>query len=63
MNAMDEDVANADSTACLAGPGALDLTADMGDAPGRPSTVRPGPGGPAVEVGGTAVITAGRYAD
>ncbi|MEU1624937.1 PhzF family phenazine biosynthesis isomerase [Streptomyces sp. NPDC020096] len=60
-----EDIANANSTACLAahladhGLSALDV--DMGDSLGEPSTIiattRPGPGGPLVRVGGTATIT------
>ena len=59
-----EDIANANSTACLAahladqGFSALDV--DMGDSLGEPSTIaattRPGPEGPLVRVGGTATI-------
>lgn len=62
-----EDIANANSTACLAahladhGFSALDV--DMGDSLGEPATIaattRPGPGGPLVRVGGTATITTG----
>jgi len=61
-----EDIANANSTACLAahvadrGFRALDV--DMGDALGEPSTIvataRAGPAGPLVRVGGSARITA-----
>jgi trans-2,3-dihydro-3-hydroxyanthranilate isomerase len=60
-----EDIANANSTACLAahladhGFSALDV--DMGDSLGEPSSVaatsRPGPRGRLVRVGGTATIT------
>lgn len=60
-----EDIANANSTPCLAahladhGFSALDV--DMGDSLGQPSTIaattRPGPRGPLVRVGGTATIT------
>jgi predicted PhzF superfamily epimerase YddE/YHI9 len=60
-----EDIANANSTACLAahladhGYSALDV--DMGDSLGEPSsiaaTTRPGPRGRLVRVGGTATIT------
>ncbi|MFF9625171.1 PhzF family phenazine biosynthesis protein [Streptomyces griseosporeus] len=57
-----EDIANANSTACLAahlaGLGIPDLTADMGDALGTPATVtaavRDTPDGPRLRVGGTA---------
>jgi trans-2,3-dihydro-3-hydroxyanthranilate isomerase len=59
-----EDIANANSTACLAahltdhGFSALDV--DMGDSLGEPSTIaattRPGPRGPLVRVGGIATI-------
>ena len=65
-----EDIANANSTACLAahvadqGFSALDV--DMGDSLGEPSaiaaTIRPGPEGPLVRVGGTATIITDRYA-
>ncbi|HEV3357732.1 MAG TPA: PhzF family phenazine biosynthesis isomerase [Pseudonocardiaceae bacterium] len=55
-----EDIANANSTACLAahlaGRGSATLTVDMGDSLGRPATViasaRPGPNGALVRVGG-----------
>lgn len=60
-----EDIANANSTACLAAlladHGPSTLAVDMGDSIGEPATVtataRPGPGGPQVRVGGTATIT------
>ncbi|MCW3842868.1 PhzF family phenazine biosynthesis protein [Micromonospora yasonensis] len=60
-----EDIANANSTACLAahlsGQGGSALAVDMGDTLGEPSTVvattRPGADGPLVRVGGTATIT------
>jgi trans-2,3-dihydro-3-hydroxyanthranilate isomerase len=60
-----EDIANANSTACLAAHlaarGFSRLDVDMGDSLGEPSTVaattRPGPAGPLVRVGGTATIT------
>jgi trans-2,3-dihydro-3-hydroxyanthranilate isomerase len=60
-----EDIANANSTACLAAHladhGFSALHVDMGDSLGEPSTVatttRPSPGGPLVRVGGTATIT------
>jgi trans-2,3-dihydro-3-hydroxyanthranilate isomerase len=60
-----EDIANANSTACLAahiaGQGAVTLNVDMGDSLGQPATVmataRPGPGGPLVRVGGSATIS------
>ena len=60
-----EDIANANSTACLAAHladhGFSQLEVDMGDWLGEPSTIaattRPGPGGPQVRVGGTATIT------
>lgn len=59
-----EDIANANSTACLAahlaGRGVTDLAVDMGDALGSPATVtaavRPGPTGWRILVGGTAAI-------
>ncbi|MCM6777983.1 PhzF family phenazine biosynthesis protein [Nocardia sp. CDC159] len=59
-----EDVANANSTACLAAHladhGFTTLRIDMGDSLGRPSTItattRPGPRGPLLRVGGTATI-------
>jgi PhzF family phenazine biosynthesis protein len=64
-----EDIANANSTACLAAhladragrasrSGSRELLVDMGDSLGQPATVRasvtPGPGGPRVLVGGAA---------
>ncbi len=60
-----EDIANANSTACLAArvafSGVTDLTVDMGDALGSPATItastRPTPTGPAILVGGTATLT------
>lgn len=60
-----EDIANANSTACLAAHladrGLSKLDVDMGDSLGEPSTIaattRPGPQGPLVRVGGTATIT------
>jgi trans-2,3-dihydro-3-hydroxyanthranilate isomerase len=59
-----EDIANANSTACLAAHlarrAAIDLTVDMGDSLGSPSTVRavarPGAAGPQVLVGGAATV-------
>ncbi|MGE7388017.1 PhzF family phenazine biosynthesis protein [Streptomyces sp. NPDC004126] len=64
---VDEDIANANSTACLAahlagrGPGGLAV--DMGGSLGSPSTitatVRQGPAGPLVRLGGTAEVTDG----
>ncbi|HZD73676.1 MAG TPA: PhzF family phenazine biosynthesis protein [Actinomycetota bacterium] len=62
-----EDIANANSTACLAAHladhGVPALEVDMGDSLGEPSTItataRPGHGGPLVRVGGTATITTG----
>jgi PhzF family phenazine biosynthesis protein len=54
-----EDIANANSTACLAAQGFIDLTVDLGDALGHPATIttstRPGP---RVLVGGTALLPA-----
>ncbi|MEU1340893.1 PhzF family phenazine biosynthesis isomerase [Streptomyces sp. NPDC005827] len=60
-----EDIANANSTACLAAhlarEGLPGVTADMGDALGTPATitavVRSGSDGPEISVGGTAKIT------
>ncbi|WP_225846404.1 PhzF family phenazine biosynthesis protein [Streptomyces sp. HPF1205] len=65
-----EDIANANSTACLAahlaGRGAADLTVDMGDRLGAPATITAtahpapagstGPVGPVVRVGGFAEV-------
>lgn len=59
-----EDIANANSTACLAahlaGQGVTEITVDMGDALGSPATitatVRPGPSGPRIHLGGTAHV-------
>ncbi|MEU3399657.1 PhzF family phenazine biosynthesis protein [Streptomyces filamentosus] len=61
---VDEDVANANSVACLAAHLAdgrpLDLAVDTGDSLGAPATLtataRPGPEGPAVTLGGTAIL-------
>ncbi|MEU7899957.1 PhzF family phenazine biosynthesis protein [Nonomuraea sp. NPDC049152] len=60
-----EDIANANSTACLAaylaGQGITDITVDMGDSLRTPSTItattRHSPSGPLVHLGGTAEIT------
>jgi trans-2,3-dihydro-3-hydroxyanthranilate isomerase len=60
-----EDVANANSTACLAahlaGQGITDIAVDMGDAIGSPATItataQPGQSGPRIHVGGVARIT------
>ncbi len=57
-----EDIANANSTACLAarlaGRGITRVAVDMGDSLGSPATItattRPGPAGPLVHLGGTA---------
>ncbi|MFJ5731520.1 PhzF family phenazine biosynthesis protein [Streptomyces paradoxus] len=59
-----EDIANANSTACLAAylarEGMTDITVDMGDALGNPSTITTatsqGENGPLVQVGGAATI-------
>jgi PhzF family phenazine biosynthesis protein len=59
-----EDIANANSTACLAAylarAGVTDITVDMGDALGSPATItacaRQSEAGPKVHVGGTATI-------
>ncbi|GAA0240380.1 PhzF family phenazine biosynthesis protein [Actinomadura nitritigenes] len=59
-----EDIANANSTACLAahlaGRGDIEISVDMGDALGAPSAItaaaRQGPAGPSVRVGGIATI-------
>ncbi|MFD4675216.1 PhzF family phenazine biosynthesis protein [Lentzea sp. NPDC058450] len=50
-----EDVANANSTACLAAHLAADVTVDMGDSLGRPATITATVAGPGVMVGGLAV--------
>ncbi|MGK5671828.1 PhzF family phenazine biosynthesis protein [Micromonospora sp. URMC 106] len=60
-----EDIANANSTACLAAHladrGVTDLSVDMGDALGSPATItasiRQSPTGPKILVGGVATIT------
>ncbi|MCO5974259.1 PhzF family phenazine biosynthesis protein [Actinoallomurus soli] len=60
-----EDVANANSTACLAADladrGVTGVTVDMGDRLGTPATItattRPGPPGPLVRLSGAARIT------
>ncbi|MFG2873667.1 PhzF family phenazine biosynthesis protein [Streptomyces sp. NPDC048337] len=57
-----EDIANANSTACLAahlaGRGTTRIAVDMGDSLGSPATItattRPGPAGPLIRLGGTA---------
>ncbi|RAO04692.1 hypothetical protein GAR05_00555 [Micromonospora saelicesensis] len=59
-----EDIANVNSTACLAarmaGSGCTELAVDMGDVLGEPATitasVRPGPTGPRVLVGAAAMV-------
>ncbi|MEV0289935.1 PhzF family phenazine biosynthesis protein [Kribbella sp. NPDC050820] len=64
-----EDIANANSTACLAAHlvdrGFRALSVDMGHSLGEPSTIiattRPGPRGPLVRVGGTATISKDVY--
>lgn len=61
---VDEDIANANSTACLsaylAGDGRTEIAADMGDALGTSATItataRRGPSGTIVRVGGRAAI-------
>ncbi|MEU6141603.1 PhzF family phenazine biosynthesis protein [Streptomyces sp. NPDC047081] len=63
-----EDIANANSTACLAAHLALrgftGITVDMGDTLGSPATItataHPGPTGLRVHVGGSADVTAAR---
>ncbi|MFC9931770.1 PhzF family phenazine biosynthesis protein [Streptomyces sp. NPDC127190] len=61
-----EDIANANSTACLAAHlatrGVTEIAVDMGDALGSPATVTascPDPGRPGVHVGGAARLAAG----
>ncbi len=57
-----EDIANANSTACLAarlaGQGTTRIAVDMGDSLGSPATItattQPGPAGPLIHLGGTA---------
>ncbi|MEV0173920.1 PhzF family phenazine biosynthesis isomerase [Streptomyces sp. NPDC050803] len=59
-----EDIANANSTACLAAHladrGITDLTVDMGDSLGSPATItataRQGPTGPVIRLGGAAQV-------
>jgi trans-2,3-dihydro-3-hydroxyanthranilate isomerase len=59
-----EDIANANSTACLAAyladQGITDIAVDMGDAVGSPATItataQPGQSGPRIRVGGVARI-------
>ncbi|MET9410736.1 PhzF family phenazine biosynthesis protein [Streptomyces sp. NPDC002935] len=59
-----EDIANANSSACLAahlaGSGTAELTIDMGDALGSPATItakaHPGSQGPRIQLGGTAQV-------
>ena len=65
-----EDIANVNSTACLAahlaGGGCARLHAAMGDSLGQPATItataRPGPAGPLVLAGGSATITSAAVA-
>lgn len=60
-----EDIANANSTACLAahlaGQGITGIAVDMGDSLGHPSTItasaQHGPSGPVIHLGGTAEVT------
>jgi trans-2,3-dihydro-3-hydroxyanthranilate isomerase len=60
-----EDIANANSTACLAahlaGRGNTHIAVDMGDSLGSPATIiataQPGPAGPLIHLGGTARLT------
>jgi predicted PhzF superfamily epimerase YddE/YHI9 len=60
-----EDIANANSTACLAAHladrGVTEIAVDMGDSLGAPATItataRPTPRGPLVHLGGTALIS------
>jgi predicted PhzF superfamily epimerase YddE/YHI9 len=49
-----EDIANANSTACLAAHLGADITVDMGDSLGQPATIVARAG----RVGGIAVVTA-----
>ncbi|WP_329126538.1 PhzF family phenazine biosynthesis protein [Streptomyces sp. NBC_01465] len=62
---VEEDIANANSTACLAahlaGAGVTDIAVDMGDSLGSPSTVTAehSPSGPLIHLGGTAEVTRG----
>lgn len=59
-----EDIANANSTACLAahlsGRGITDIAVDMGDSLGSPATItattRRGPSGPLIRLGGAAKV-------
>lgn len=53
-----EDIANANSTACLAAHLAADVAVDMGDALGQPATITATASGPGVRVGGLAAVTA-----
>jgi trans-2,3-dihydro-3-hydroxyanthranilate isomerase len=60
-----EDIANANSTACLAahlaGHGHTRIAVDMGDSLGSPATItataQPGPAGPLIHLGGTTKVT------
>ncbi|WP_406332245.1 PhzF family phenazine biosynthesis protein [Streptomyces sp. NBC_00203] len=60
-----EDIANANSTACLAahlaGQGITRIAVDMGDSLGSPATItataQPGPAGPVIHLGGAARLT------
>ncbi|MDN3358733.1 PhzF family phenazine biosynthesis protein [Actinomadura sp. DC4] len=58
-----EDVANANSTACLAahlaGPGAVEIAVDMGDSLGSPATITARGAAP-IRVGGAARVTSVR---
>ncbi|MDX8033081.1 PhzF family phenazine biosynthesis protein [Lentzea sp. BCCO 10_0856] len=53
-----EDIANANSTACLAAHLAADIAVDMGDSLGRPATITATASGPGVLVGGLATVVA-----
>ncbi|SFR29240.1 Phenazine biosynthesis-like protein [Lentzea waywayandensis] len=53
-----EDIANANSTACLAAHLAADVAVDMGDSLGRPATITATVAGPGVMVGGISAVTA-----
>lgn len=53
-----EDIANANSTACLTAHLAADVAVDMGDSLGRPATITATAAGPGVLVGGLAAVRA-----
>jgi len=53
-----EDIANANSTACLAAHLAADVAVNMGDSLGRPATITATVAGPGVMVGGISALTA-----